>query len=413
MRFRRFLPQGISLYLTYRCQSRCPHCFLVENGKIGRYELSLEHCLSIIDEASEQRVFLLVLSGGEPLLHSCFSQIIHYARQKGMLPLLGLTGVGVSDEHIHQIAACGIPTVQVSLDGATEAANDRIRGPGNFAEVSDTVARFKRAGIKVNLAICLHQQNLNEAEALYTLAREWGIARVKLTFYESTEKARVMVEIPFQKKQEILQSARDFMSRYRLSTDWIACPTHDVNTGRLMKGENRSPPLVIGADGELTVGEWGERIGSLSCGTLTGQYSEFVHHKKQVFFERTIALFARQFGVSNISFVDKNLGANALVYEQEGKRNIVVDRKLPASLSFFTVLHELGHVATDTLMSSPRDSYSPQIELSANLWVLEILGKHIDREALPSYISAAYRSEAALYHLVDECLDKDLINYWH
>jgi hypothetical protein len=48
MQFRRFLPQGISLYLTYHCQSRCPHCFLVENGKTG-----------------EQSVFLLVLSGGE------------------------------------------------------------------------------------------------------------------------------------------------------------------------------------------------------------------------------------------------------------------------------------------------------------------------------------------------------------
>lgn len=46
-------------------------------------------------------------------------------------------------------------------------------------------------------------------------ARKWGIARVKLTFYESTEEAQVMVELSIKKKQEILQYARDFMSRYR------------------------------------------------------------------------------------------------------------------------------------------------------------------------------------------------------
>jgi MoaA/NifB/PqqE/SkfB family radical SAM enzyme len=120
LNLRKFLPQAISLYLTYRCQSRCPHCFLVENGKLNRYELSLEQCLSIIDEASERRVFLLVLSGGEPLLHPGFFRVISHARNKGLLPLLGLTGVGVADEHIRQIAEQAIPTVQLSLDGATE-----------------------------------------------------------------------------------------------------------------------------------------------------------------------------------------------------------------------------------------------------------------------------------------------------
>jgi MoaA/NifB/PqqE/SkfB family radical SAM enzyme len=273
---RRFLPQAISLYLTYRCQSRCPHCFLVENGKLGRYELPLERCLSIIDEASERRFFLLVLSGGEPLLHPGFSRVISHARKKGLLPLLGLTGVGVGDEHIKQIADQAIPTVQLSLDGATAQSNDKIRGTGSFAEVTGTIVRFQWAGIKANLAICLHRENAYEAVHMFELARSLGVARVKLTFYESPQRGGSMIELSDESKQEVLQKASEFTLRY-MSEDWIACPTHDVHTGRNIRHERRTPPLVIGADGELNAGEWGERIGSVLSGTLTDQYSEFVH----------------------------------------------------------------------------------------------------------------------------------------
>ncbi|MBU9609385.1 radical SAM protein [Burkholderia multivorans] len=82
-----FLPQTTSLYITYRCLSRCRHCFLVENDKIGRYELPLERCLAIIDEARAHHTYMLVLSGGEPLLHRDFGRIVGHARNAGLLPL--------------------------------------------------------------------------------------------------------------------------------------------------------------------------------------------------------------------------------------------------------------------------------------------------------------------------------------
>lgn len=408
---RRFLPQGISLYLTYKCQSRCPHCFLVENGKLGRYELSLERCLSIIDEASERHVFLLALSGGEPLLHTGFSRIIEHARKMGLLPLLGLTGVGVTDEHIAQIANQRIPTVQVSLDGATAGSNDKIRGSGSFAEVTDTITRFQRAGIKVNLAICLHQGNAYEVIPMFELALALGIARVKLGFYESYKQANSMSELTEETKQGILMSASEFTLR-RKSADWIACPTYDIHNRRNFRWERRSPPLVIGADGELNAGEWGERIGNVSCGTLTDQYSEFVHRKQEDFFDRTMRMFAQRHGVTNISLVDKDFGANAIVYEHDGKQEILVSNKLPMPLLFFTVLHEIGHLATSTLSHNPRGHHSSLLERTVNLWVLDALREHIAQDAIPSYLSAAHQSESALYGLIGERLDKDLVNYW-
>ncbi|WAS54112.1 radical SAM protein [Burkholderia ambifaria] len=406
-----FLPPTISLYITYRCQSRCRHCFLVENGKIGRYELPLERCLRIIDEARDHRTYLLVLSGGEPLLHPEFGLIVEHARTAGLLPLIGLTGTGVTDEHIATLCRHGVPSVQVSLDGATALTNDAIRGAGNFDEVCNAIVRLRAAGLKVNLALCLHEQNRTEATALFECARRLGIARVKLSFYESSGSCRAFEPLTAEMKRQMLQVAAAFMRRNGID-DWIACPTHDVRTGREIRPTRRLPPLVIGADGELTAGEWGDRIGSLSDGSLATQYCTFVAGKQATFFERVARDAAAQHGIASVTVAHRDIGANALIYEDVDQRHIVVSEALTGALRFFTTLHEIGHVATHTLAAHPRRHASVDIERQVNLWVLDMLRDHISADSMAEYVAAASCSEAALYRLVDRRLDKDLINYW-
>ncbi|WP_175919545.1 radical SAM protein [Burkholderia pyrrocinia] len=406
-----FLPQAISLYITYRCQSRCRHCFLVENGKLGRYELPLEQCMAIIDEARNHRVYMLVLSGGEPLLHPGFDLIVGQARRLGLLPLIGLTGTGVTTEHVETLCRHGIPSVQVSLDGAVAQTNDAIRGAGNFVEVAGAVARLHSAGLKVNLALCLHQHNWLEAEALFEWAARRGIARVKLTFYETSGNNAAFKALAPDMRQQVLRIAAGFMSRHAQS-DWIACPTHDVWTGREIRLTKRLPPLVIGADGELTAGEWGERIGSLSEGSLAEQYCAFVQAKQTAFFERVVQDAAVQYEIASVTGTNRSIASNALIYEHDGQRHIVIGDQLKGALRFFTTLHEIGHVATHTLAADPRRHASEEVERRVNRWVLNVLRDHISTDSLAEYVAAAEHSEAALYRLVDRQLARDLINYW-
>ncbi|MCO8645825.1 radical SAM protein [Burkholderia multivorans] len=406
-----FLPQTISLYITYRCLSRCRHCFLVENDKIGRYELPLERCLAIIDEARAHHTYMLVLSGGEPLLHRDFGRIVGHARNAGLLPLIGLTGTGVTDEHIRTLCRHGIPSVQVSLDGATARTNDAIRGGGSLNEVCDAIVRLQAAGLKVNLALCLHEQNRAEATALFDHARRLRIARVKLTFYEPPDSCAAFEPLTPETKRQVLQIASAFMDRDGRH-DWIACPTHDVRSGREIRLVKRLPPLVVGADGELTAGEWGQRIGSLSDGSLADQYRAFVESKQAAFFERIARDAAARHGITGVTVARRDIGANALIYEEADQRHIVVSERLKGALRFFTTLHEIGHVATRTLATDPRRHASVDVERRVNLWVLDMLRDHIAPDSLAEYVAAAYCSEAALYGLVDRRLDQDLTNYW-
>jgi MoaA/NifB/PqqE/SkfB family radical SAM enzyme len=51
----------------------------VQSDKINKYELTRETLFSIIDQLAEQNVYLLIISGGEPLLHPDFFEVVRYA----------------------------------------------------------------------------------------------------------------------------------------------------------------------------------------------------------------------------------------------------------------------------------------------------------------------------------------------
>jgi MoaA/NifB/PqqE/SkfB family radical SAM enzyme len=274
----------------------------VQTDLLNKHELSFEKIKSIIDDAYQHNVFLLILSGGEPLLHSGFSEIIEYARSKSILPLLGITGIKVCDQHIKKIADLRIPTVQVSIDGANADTNDRIRGFGNFDEVLNTIIRFQKAGIKVNVAICLHRQNSKGLEEFFYLMLKNGVARIKLAFYKSFTEAQTdqFQMLSLEETALSLEVARNFMEKHNLHNDWIGCPSHDVWTGTEWCGGHSHPPLMIGANGVLLAGEGGEFIGHLDDGVVSESYTKFVEQKITLFLDKLIQKCAEKYGVANI-----------------------------------------------------------------------------------------------------------------
>jgi pyruvate-formate lyase-activating enzyme len=262
------LPPAVNLYITYHCHSNCSHCFLVQSERINKHQLSKKEIFSIIDELSDHSVFLLIISGGEPLSHPDFFEIVRYADTKNMLPLVAITGTKVSDSDIRNYAAAGIPTVQLSLNAASPLLNDEIRGEGAFAEVLSTINRFKDVGINVNLAICLRQLNLVEIAEFFRLCLTLDVFRVKLGFCREFRSNPRVKELDESQIQAVLGIARNFMQTHGLSRIWIASPTIDIWTGVKILQRASLPPLTIGADGVLTSGDSGIRIGTLGAAPL-------------------------------------------------------------------------------------------------------------------------------------------------
>lgn len=404
-----FLPAAISLYITYRCYLQCPHCLWVQSDLLNKHELSLDQVKEVIDDAAAHQVFLLILSGGEPLMHPDIDAILLYARSRKILPLLAITGIRISDQQIDGIVRAGIPSVQVSLDGLDAQSHDALRGQGTFDEVILNVQRLQRRGILVNVAICVHRSNLNDLPGFF--ARMWAlqVARVKMAFYRPFGTEEKCEALDQAEKDQALGAAREFMQAVA-GNGWIGCPTHDLTTSTELRSGRRHPPLAIGADGVLSEGEGGFLIGRLQQARPSGLYTQFVAEKIRSFFERLIQALQVQYSVGEVTVVEASFYPDALVYRWGQVYSILVKKDLPLAWHYFILLHEIGHVATGTLVKDPTHAPAANEE-RANRWALNTLRPHLEGAALPLYEAAVVAGYGALRELVIVRLFRDLIRY--
>jgi len=161
------------LHITDRCNLRCRHCFI---GESGSTDLPLEKIMAVVDEFEGMQGLRLLISGGEPLLHRNFWKLNDYIADRDLRTVLLSNGTLIDEETAGRLR---MQEVQVSLDGMA-AANDYLRGEGNFARSVAGIERLTAAGIQVSVATMIHSRNLADFEELEQLvknlgAREWAV----------------------------------------------------------------------------------------------------------------------------------------------------------------------------------------------------------------------------------------------
>ena len=116
----------------------------------------------MIDELVATGARTIALTGGEFLLRPDALRIAAYAAGK-LHTMISTNGTLISEQIAQKLAGLGVP-VQVSLDGATAATHDRIRGPGAFERARRGIDLLLQSGIGDRLALCmtLMKWNLHE-----------------------------------------------------------------------------------------------------------------------------------------------------------------------------------------------------------------------------------------------------------
>lgn len=181
----------LHLYLTEGCNLRCTHCG-VEAGTRPPDNLSSDTVRRLIDEAIATGAEGIAFSGGEPLLRDDCLDLLRYATQQSwraadtsgseqrVKVLLSTNAVLIDDATAATLAELGI-IIQVSLDGATAATHDAVRGPGSFARAWEGMARLQRHGVSERLAlnVTLMSHNVDEVAEIVALAAEHGVPGVR------------------------------------------------------------------------------------------------------------------------------------------------------------------------------------------------------------------------------------------
>ncbi len=185
--------------LTRRCPLACVHCRARAGPEPLPGELATDEAERLLEAltAFGSPLPVLVLTGGDPLSRPDLFDLIASARGRG-LPVAVSPAVSdrLTAEVLERFASEGVASVSFSLDGATAATHDGVRGvPGTFAATLAAIAAARRAGLRVQVNTTVLRSNLAELPRLCGLLLEHGVPTWEVFFLVRTGRGAELEEL--------------------------------------------------------------------------------------------------------------------------------------------------------------------------------------------------------------------------
>ncbi|PPD47499.1 MAG: heme d1 biosynthesis radical SAM protein NirJ [Methylobacter sp.] len=155
--------------LIRRCNLTCKHCYTTSADIDFPGELTTPEIYTVMDDLKAFKVPVLILSGGEPLLHPDIFAISRRAKDMGFYVALSSNGTKISKDNINQIAEIQYQYIGVSLDGIKGTHDDFRRVKGSFDEAMRGIHLCLDKGIKVGIRFTLTEDNYHDFPALLAL----------------------------------------------------------------------------------------------------------------------------------------------------------------------------------------------------------------------------------------------------
>lgn len=167
--------------LVRRCNLTCKHCYSVSADKDFDGELSTAEINTVMDDLKAFHVPVLILSGGEPLLHPDIFTISARAKAMGFYVGLSSNGTLINEANIDAIARTGYDYVGISIDGLAQTHDTFRRKQGAFAEALHAIRLCRQRGIKVGLRFTLTRDNAAELPAILQLMEDEEVDKLYLS----------------------------------------------------------------------------------------------------------------------------------------------------------------------------------------------------------------------------------------
>jgi MoaA/NifB/PqqE/SkfB family radical SAM enzyme len=195
-----FGPYMAELDTTYRCNCRCQMCQRWRDPRRG--ELSAAEYETLAETFQAMGVQQISIAGGEPLLRPDIFEIMNGFSQRGMSVNLCTNGLlieSLTDALCHCRPAC----ITISLDGASAATHDAIRGhTGAYRRIVRGIQKLTRSPLAkrplVRVRMTINTDNQSEIKRFY---RKWApvaddvllqpVHSCQEAFYEGLSAARI------------------------------------------------------------------------------------------------------------------------------------------------------------------------------------------------------------------------------
>lgn len=141
----------------------------------------------VIDEVAPTLSYLIFYFQGEPYLHPAFTEMVHYASQKGIYTATSTNAHYLDEKNARKTIESGLDRLIISIDGTTQEAYSSYRVGGRLDKVLDgtrTMLRLRKelrsATPHIVFQFLVVKPNEHQVPEVFQLAKELGVDDVWL-----------------------------------------------------------------------------------------------------------------------------------------------------------------------------------------------------------------------------------------
>lgn len=174
-------PKAVTLAITNRCNLSCAHCWPASGPDQLDSEVPKDRVEALMGGFAALGAETFTLTGGEPLTHPHWMELLDSACSiPGIREVRLQTNVIlITQAHIKifsRLKERGL-IIQTSLEGATAATHDRVRGAGSFMRTLQGLRLLEKNGLASRVCITFTEMehNFEELPDLLVMADAMGV----------------------------------------------------------------------------------------------------------------------------------------------------------------------------------------------------------------------------------------------
>ena len=181
------VPIGGTFELSPVCNFACRMCYVRKTAKevaeSRRPILTLDDWLRIAQEAREQGMLYLLLTGGEPFLWPHFWELYEALIKMGFLVSINTNGSLIDDKAVERLKRLPPRRVNITLYGASDETYEALcQTKGVFTRVTHAIESLRKAGILVKLNGTMTPDNICDLDYLIDYAKDRGLILETTTY---------------------------------------------------------------------------------------------------------------------------------------------------------------------------------------------------------------------------------------